>query len=92
MFGRFRRRLIRFVPEEIELYAQAHTEPVDSLFDELREETLRSVKHPQMQVGRIEGTFLKLLVTAVRSPPGSRDRHVHGLLGPDDRVRAARGR
>jgi caffeoyl-CoA O-methyltransferase len=54
--------LIRFVPEEIELYAEAHTQPVDPLFDELREETFRSMTEPQMQVGRVEGTFLELLV------------------------------
>ena len=54
--------MIRLVPEEIERYAEAHTEPVEPLFDELREETFRSMKDPQMQVGRIEGTFLKLLV------------------------------
>ena len=28
---------------------------MDPLLDELREETLRSMKDPQMQVGRIEG-------------------------------------
>ena len=52
----------RIVPEDIEAYAEAHTEPLDPLFDALREETLRSMAEPQMQVGRVEGTFLKLLV------------------------------
>ena len=50
------------VPEKLESYAEAHTEPVDPLLEELREETYRSMKDPQMQVGRLEGTFLKLLV------------------------------
>jgi caffeoyl-CoA O-methyltransferase len=50
------------VPENIEKYAEAATDPVDSLFDELREETFRTMADPQMQVGRVEGTFLKLLV------------------------------
>jgi caffeoyl-CoA O-methyltransferase len=50
------------VSEKLERYAEAHTEPVDPLLEELREETYRSVKDPGMQVGRVEGTFLKLLV------------------------------
>jgi len=50
------------VPEKLESYAEAHTEPVDPLLEELREETYRSMKDPQMQVGRLEGTFLRLLV------------------------------
>ncbi len=54
--------MIRFVPEEIERYAEAHTEPADPLFEELREETLRTMAEPQMQVGLVEGTFLKMLV------------------------------
>lgn len=50
------------VAEEIERYAEAHTDPVDALLEELREETYRSMESPGMQVGRVEGTFLKLLV------------------------------
>lgn len=50
------------VSEEIEKYAEAHAEPLDPLFDALREETFRTMADPQMQVGRVEGTFLKLLV------------------------------
>ncbi|HTO76718.1 MAG TPA: class I SAM-dependent methyltransferase [Thermoanaerobaculia bacterium] len=50
------------VPENIEKYAEAATDPVEPLFDELREETFRTMADPQMQVGRVEGTFLKLLV------------------------------
>ncbi|MGH9366479.1 MAG: O-methyltransferase [Thermoanaerobaculia bacterium] len=54
---------MRFLgPEEIERYAEAHTEPVDRLFDELREETYRSMDNPRMQVGRVEGTLLRMLV------------------------------
>ncbi len=55
------------VAEEIERYAEAHTDPVDPLLDELREETYRTMKDPQMQVGRVEGTFLKLLVRLSRA-------------------------
>jgi len=50
------------VPEAIEEYAQAHTESVAPLFDALREETFASMKSPNMQVGRLEGNFLRLLV------------------------------
>jgi caffeoyl-CoA O-methyltransferase len=50
------------VPEAIEEYAQEHTEAVAPLFDALREETYASMKSPNMQVGRLEGNFLRLLV------------------------------
>ena len=52
----------RLVPEPIEAYAREHTEPVSPIFDALREETFRTMRAPQMQVGRIEGTFLRMLV------------------------------
>jgi caffeoyl-CoA O-methyltransferase len=50
------------VAEEIERYAEAHTDPLEPLLEELRDETYRVMSDPQMQVGRVEGTFLKLLV------------------------------
>jgi caffeoyl-CoA O-methyltransferase len=50
------------VPEAIEDYAAAHSEPVSELFEALREETYASMSSPNMQVGRIEGNFLRLLV------------------------------
>jgi caffeoyl-CoA O-methyltransferase len=46
----------------IEAYIHDHTRPRDPLFDELREVTYATMQSPQMQVGRVEGTFLKLLV------------------------------
>ena len=61
--ARLRRIVLEaLVPEAIERYAEAHTEPVDPLFDELREATYRETSDPQMQVGRVEGTLLRLLV------------------------------
>ena len=54
--------MLTLVPEPIELYAESHTETPAPLFDELREETYANLPLPQMQVGRIEGTFLRLLV------------------------------
>jgi caffeoyl-CoA O-methyltransferase len=55
------------IPEPIERYAEAHTEAVDPLFEELREETYRSMASPGMQVGRVEGTFLKTLAAISRA-------------------------
>ncbi len=53
---------LTLVPEPIEAYAEAHTETPPALFDELRKETYEKMQIPQMQVGRIEGTFLRLLI------------------------------
>jgi caffeoyl-CoA O-methyltransferase len=50
------------VPEAIEEYAAEHSEPVAPLFEALREETYASMQWPNMQVGRLEGNFLRLLV------------------------------
>lgn len=50
-----------FVPEEIDSYAHAHTNPRPALFEDLRAHTQANVPYPQMQVGRVEGTLLKTL-------------------------------
>ncbi len=50
-----------FVPDDIERYAHDHTEARGTLFDSLREHTRAHVPYPQMQVGKVEGTLLKLL-------------------------------
>jgi len=52
----------RFIDEAVERYAHDHTEPESELFERLREETVAVMKYPEMQVGRIEGRFLKMLV------------------------------
>jgi caffeoyl-CoA O-methyltransferase len=54
--------MISLVNEEIEKFAYDHTSPEPDIFRRLREETYARMDCPQMQVGRIEGTFLKLLV------------------------------
>lgn len=54
--------MIRFIDEAVEQYACDHTEPESELFRRLREETFARMEYPQMQVGRIEGRFLKMLV------------------------------
>lgn len=46
----------------IEDYALENTSPVSENFDRLRDETLRTMEAPQMQVGAVEGTLLRLLV------------------------------
>ncbi|MBI4951703.1 MAG: class I SAM-dependent methyltransferase [Myxococcales bacterium] len=50
-----------FVPPEIDAYVEAHTRARPPLFEELRARTYAEVPSPQMQVGRVEGTLLKLL-------------------------------
>jgi len=52
----------RFIDEAVENFAHDHTKEESEIFRRLREETYREMKSPQMQVGRIEGRFLKMLV------------------------------
>jgi caffeoyl-CoA O-methyltransferase len=59
--------MLTFQPDGIDAYADQVSEPVDPLLQELREETYASMSAPNMQVGRIEGTFLKLLVQLSRA-------------------------
>ena len=54
--------MIQLIDEAVEQYAHDHTKPESELFERLREETYARMKNPQMQVGRIEGQFLKMLV------------------------------
>lgn len=51
-----------FVDAAVEQFARDHTEPEPDLYCRLREETCRVMERPQMQVGLIEGRFLKMLV------------------------------
>jgi caffeoyl-CoA O-methyltransferase len=53
---------MNFIDQAVEQYAHDHTKPESELFRRLREETFREMNYPQMQVGRIEGRFLKMLV------------------------------
>lgn len=54
--------MIEIVNEAIDKYCFEHTTPLGPLFDELTQVTREKTRAPQMQVGRIEGSFLKLLV------------------------------
>jgi len=53
------------VPPELDRYCHDHTRARPTLFDELREVTYGSMVDPQMQVGRVEGTLLKILVASL---------------------------
>ena len=52
----------RFIDAAVEQFAHDHTEPETALYARLREETYRVMDRPQMQVGLLEGRFLKMLV------------------------------
>ncbi|WP_438017858.1 class I SAM-dependent methyltransferase [Sorangium sp. So ce315] len=55
------------VHPEIDRYAHDHTEPPTALLDELREYTHGHVPSPGMQVGRVEGTLLGMLVALMQA-------------------------
>ena len=57
--------MFNIVPEAIEAFAHDHTKPESDLFRRLREETYAKMEYPAMQVGRLEGQFLKMLVRLV---------------------------
>jgi caffeoyl-CoA O-methyltransferase len=59
--------VLTLVPKEIEEYAEAHSEKPLPLFDALARETREKMQDPQMQVGPLEGAFLRLLVRLVRA-------------------------
>jgi caffeoyl-CoA O-methyltransferase len=54
-----------FIITAVEKFAHDHTKPESDLYQRLRDETYEKMQAPQMQVGRIEGKFLKLLVQLV---------------------------
>ena len=55
----------RFIEATVEQFAHDHTTPEPDLYARLREETYRTMTRPQMQVGLIEGRFLKMLVRLI---------------------------
>lgn len=56
-----------FINEAIEQFAHDHTKPESDLFVRLREETRQAMTAPQMQIDRIEGQFLKMLVRLTKA-------------------------
>jgi caffeoyl-CoA O-methyltransferase len=55
----------RLVSSDIEAYADSHSMPESSVCRALREETHRTMEHPQMLVGPLEGAFLKMMTQLV---------------------------
>ena len=55
------------VSPAIDQYCEQHTSPMNSLFTDLKNVTYEKTTAPQMQVGRIEGSFLKFLVGLSRA-------------------------
>jgi caffeoyl-CoA O-methyltransferase len=56
-----------FIDEAVDQFSHDHTTPESDLFRRLRDDTYASMKSPQMQVGRVEGQFLKMLVRILRA-------------------------
>ncbi len=50
------------LPQPLADYVHEHTTPEPEIFARLRAQTYAELSSPQMQVGRVEGTFLKLMV------------------------------
>lgn len=57
----------RIVSEKIERYCSENTTPESRLLRELVEETYARTASPQMQIGHLEGAFLRMLVRLVRA-------------------------
>jgi len=55
----------QLVAPEIETYSQAHSIPESAICRALREETQRTMEHPQMLVGPLQGAFLKMMTCLV---------------------------
>ncbi len=53
----------RFLPEDLKRYVEEHAGPVSPLFDELARETRERTSNPGMLTGRVEGMFLRMLVS-----------------------------
>jgi caffeoyl-CoA O-methyltransferase len=54
--------MARYIPDEVEAYAQRYTSAGPELFDRLDTETHETQDAPQMMVGHVEGAFLSFLV------------------------------
>jgi caffeoyl-CoA O-methyltransferase len=58
---------MRLVNASIEDYADKYTGKIDKVFEDLRKETYAKCDNPHMQVGKVEGSFLRMLVAISRS-------------------------
>jgi len=59
--------MARYIPDEIEAYAERYTSARADVFDRLAAETETTQENHQMMVGVIEGAFLSFLVTMTRA-------------------------
>ena len=59
--------MIALVEEKIEAYATEHSREEPELLARLARETRETMELPQMLTGRLEGTFLRLMVRALRA-------------------------
>ncbi len=59
--------MINLVDPNLEQYAREHSSAVPELMNELRDYTLKHTELPQMQVGPLEGMFLKVLARSIRA-------------------------
>jgi caffeoyl-CoA O-methyltransferase len=57
---------MKFLPEEIEAYSEAHTETETDLLKLLNRETHAKVLNPRMLSGQIQGRFLSMLSRMIR--------------------------
>lgn len=58
--------MTRYVPEEVEAYAERFTSARPEIFDRLAAETRATQRDHEMMVGVVEGAFLSFLVTMTR--------------------------
>lgn len=59
--------MTRFIPEEVEAYAERYTTAGADVFERLAAETVATQADSQMMVGLVEGAFLSFLVTSTRA-------------------------
>ncbi len=59
--------MLTCVSPNLERYAERHSAPAGALYDALAHDTKATTDRPQMQVGRIEGSLLKLLTGLTRA-------------------------
>jgi caffeoyl-CoA O-methyltransferase len=53
---------MEIVQPSLDEYSRLHSTKVDKTFEALRKETYAATSHPEMQVGPLEGRFLRMLV------------------------------
>ena len=57
---------MKFLPDEIEAYAEAHTEPESKILQQLNRETYAKVLNPRMLSGHLQGRFLSMISRMIR--------------------------